>query len=147
VAAREFSDQTDAAGMARHRLEDELAATPADLLVLSALSGLDSFLANPEFNETAWQRAVTPHVRIANQLERLARMATLTAGSVRGDCQPARRQRCRRKLGRGDDGDILSRTSEDDARILVDIDLAAADKTKLTHPRNVRNERLGIVRW
>jgi N-carbamoylputrescine amidase len=72
IATCEFPDRADDAGAMWRRLEDQLAGTPVDLLVLPELAGVDSFWASPDFDEATWQRAVAIHARLGEKLKRIA---------------------------------------------------------------------------
>lgn len=72
IATCEFPDCAGDAGAMWRRLEDQLAATPVDLLVLPELAGVDSFWVNPHFDHATWQQAVTIHAAIAEELKRIA---------------------------------------------------------------------------
>jgi len=85
VATCEFPDRADLAEAAWRRLEDELARTPVDLLVLPELAGVDSFWANPDFDEIAWHQAVATHATIADELRRLTAQRIVGTRAVEVD--------------------------------------------------------------
>ena len=71
IATCEFPDRADAAKATWRRLEDELAKTPVDMLVLPELAGVDSFWVSPVFDEVVWRHAVATHATISDELKRL----------------------------------------------------------------------------
>ncbi len=85
VATCEFPDRSNAAAPAWRRLEDALARAPVDLLVLPELAGVDTFWANPDFDEAAWRQAVAIHATVANELKRLAAKRIVGTRAVESD--------------------------------------------------------------
>lgn len=72
IATCEFPDRAaDAKSMWRF-LEDGLAGTPVDLLVLPELAGVDSFWESPDFDDATWRRAVAIHATMAEELKHIA---------------------------------------------------------------------------
>ncbi|WFU78195.1 carbon-nitrogen hydrolase family protein [Bradyrhizobium sp. CIAT3101] len=85
IATCEFPDRADAAKAAWQRLQDELSAQPADLLVLPELAGVDSFWASPTFDDIVWREAVTVHAGISDELRRLGAKRILGTRAVEVD--------------------------------------------------------------
>jgi N-carbamoylputrescine amidase len=85
IATCDFPDRAADAKAMWGRLEDKLARAPVDLLVLPEFAGVDSFWSSPDFDAAVWQRAVTVHASIADELKCIAARRIIGTRVVESD--------------------------------------------------------------
>lgn len=72
IATCDFPDRAADAKAMWRLLEDRLAETPVDLLVLPELAGVDSFWTSRDFDDVTWRQAVAIHATLAEELKGIA---------------------------------------------------------------------------
>jgi N-carbamoylputrescine amidase len=72
LATCDFPDRADQAAEMWQRLAAEFKKSPADLLVLPELAGVDCFWSSPTFDQAVWRRAVATHAVMEEYLRPIA---------------------------------------------------------------------------